>query len=192
MVVQARQRRERSKVYDGRRVRQVRRRRHCKMGKGHPGGQHQIRMTACDHRAKGSPTRFLDIRLRGDTRKPAFNRGLPSRWVMSEDARLAHFYYAFGMVFLRDAYHCIFGPRRHLAEFADGLCRHGNARFHLDPHTTRQATKSYVKGGNAFRLIFHRASSLADRVWICFSYRELWPWWGRWWPWWSRRRGFGL
>jgi hypothetical protein len=92
---------------------------------------------------------------------------------MSEDARLAHFYYAFGMVFLRNAYHCVFGPRRHLAEFADGLCRHGNARFHLDPHTTRQTTKSYVKGGNAFGLIFHWASSLADRVWTCFAYREL-------------------
>jgi hypothetical protein len=77
------------------------------------------------------------------------------------------------MVFLRNAYHCVFGPRRHLAEFADGLCRHGNARFHLDPHTTRQTTKSYVKGGNAFGLIFHWASSLADRVWTCFSYRQL-------------------
>jgi hypothetical protein len=77
------------------------------------------------------------------------------------------------MAFLRRCYHQILGPRRHLAEFADGLCRHGNARFHLDPHTTRQATKSYVKGGNAFGLIFHWASSLADRVWTCFSYREL-------------------
>jgi hypothetical protein len=64
---------------------------------------------------------------------------------MSEDARLAHFYYG----------------------------RHGNPRFHLDPHTTRQTTKSYVKGGNAFWLIFHWASSLADKVWTCFSYREL-------------------
>jgi hypothetical protein len=92
---------------------------------------------------------------------------------MSEDARLAHFYYAFGIVFLRNAYHCVFGPRRHLAEFADGLCRHGNARLDLDPHTTRQTSKSNVKGGNAFGLIFHWASSLADRGLDLFSYRGL-------------------
>jgi len=41
-------------------------------------------------------------------------------------------------------YNQILGPRRHLPEFADGLCRHGNARFHLNPHMTWQATKSYV------------------------------------------------
>src|SRR5262252_3813408 len=74
----------------------------------------------------------------------ASSRVLPSRWVMSGDARLAYFYHAFGIAFLRRCYHRILGPRRHLPEFADGLCRHCNAGFHLNPHITWQATKSYV------------------------------------------------
>ena len=32
----------------------------------------------------------------------------------------------------------------YLAEFADGLCRHANARLRLDPHMTWQATKRGV------------------------------------------------
>jgi hypothetical protein len=63
---------------------------------------------------------------------------------MRGNARLAHFYYAFGIVFLRRCYHQILGPRRHLPEFANGFCRHGNARLHFDPHMTWQATKGYV------------------------------------------------
>jgi hypothetical protein len=69
---------------------------------------------------------------------------LPSWWVMSGDARLAHFYHAFRMAFLRRYYHQILGPRRHLPELADGLRRHCNAWFRLNPHMTWQATKSYV------------------------------------------------
>src|SRR5215510_1821343 len=49
---------------------------------------------------------------------------LPSRWVMGGNARLAHFYYAFGIVFLRRCYHQILRPRRRLSEFANGFCRH--------------------------------------------------------------------
>jgi hypothetical protein len=141
----------------------------CLAAKSCGSSHFRIRARAAHHWLGAAPKLALAnaAYLRGGTRKPAFNRALPSRWVMSEDARLAHFYYAFGMVFLRNAYYCVFGPRRHLAEFADGLCRHGNARFHLDPHTTRQTTKSYVKGGNAFGLIFHWASSLADIREIC-------------------------
>jgi hypothetical protein len=63
---------------------------------------------------------------------------------MSGDARLAHFYHAFGIAFLRRCYHQILGPRRHLSELADGLRGHCNAWFRVNPHVTRQATKSYV------------------------------------------------
>jgi hypothetical protein len=52
---------------------------------------------------------------------------LPSRWVTSGDARLAHFYHAFRMAFLRRCNHQILGPRRHFPELADGLRRHCNA-----------------------------------------------------------------
>jgi hypothetical protein len=74
---------------------------------------------------------------------------------MSSDARLAHFYNTFGMAFLRRCYHQILGPRRYLSEFADSLCRHCNARFHLNPHMTWQATKRYVQRANAFELVLH-------------------------------------
>jgi hypothetical protein len=80
---------------------------------------------------------------------------LPPRWVMSGDARLAYVYHAFGMAFLRRCYHQILGPRRYLSQFADGLCRHCNAWFHLNPHMTWQATKRYVQRANAFELVFH-------------------------------------
>jgi hypothetical protein len=59
------------------------------------------------------------------------------------------------MAFLRRCYHQILGPRRYLSQFADGLCRHCNARFHLNPHLTWQATKRYVQRANAFGLVFH-------------------------------------
>ena len=85
----------------------------------------------------------------------AFNRVLPSRWVMSSDARLAYFYHAFGMAFLRRCDHQILWPRRYLSEFDDGLCGHCNARFHLNPHTNWQATKRYVQRANAFGLVLH-------------------------------------
>jgi hypothetical protein len=77
---------------------------------------------------------------------------------MSGDARLVYFYHAFGMAFLRRCYHQILGPRRYLSQFADGLCRHCNARFHVNPHTTWQATKRYMQRANAF--------------WACISF---WP-----------------
>jgi hypothetical protein len=68
-------------------------------------------------------------------------RVLPSWWLMSGNARFTHFYHAVGMAFPRRCYHQILGPGRYLSEFTDGLCRHCNARFHLNPHTTWQATK---------------------------------------------------
>jgi hypothetical protein len=74
---------------------------------------------------------------------------------MSGDARLAHFYHAFGMAFLRRCYYQILGPRRHLPELADSLGGHCNARFHLNPHMSWQATKSYVQRANAFGLVLH-------------------------------------
>jgi hypothetical protein len=93
--------------------------------------------------------------FRGVLHATAFNRVLPSRWVMGGDARLAYFYHAFGMTLLRRCYDQILGPRRYLSEFADGLCRHCNARFHLNPHTIWQATKRYVQRATAFRLVLH-------------------------------------
>ena len=74
---------------------------------------------------------------------------------MSGDARLTYSYYAFGMPVLRYCYHQILGPRRYLSEFADGLCRYCNARFHFNPHVTWQASKRYVQRANAFGLILH-------------------------------------
>src|SRR6516165_4477538 len=94
--------------------------------------------------------------------KAALIRTLPSRRVMGGNARLAHSYYAFGIVFLRRCYHQIFGPRRRLPEFANGFCRHGNARLHFDPHMTWQSTKSYVQRANAFGLVVHRVPP----IWI--------------------------
>jgi hypothetical protein len=79
---------------------------------------------------------------------------------MSGGARLAKFYHAFGMAFLRRCYHQILGPRRNLSEFADGLCRHWDARHHLNPHMTWQATKRYVQRANAFELVLHELPSL--------------------------------
>jgi len=60
------------------------------------------------------------------------------------------------MAFLRGDYHQSLGPRRHLAKFANGLCRHSNVWVDLDPHLNWQATKSDVKRGNAFGLISHK------------------------------------
>jgi hypothetical protein len=57
------------------------------------------------------------------------------------------------MAFLRRCDHQILGPRRYLSEFADGPCGHCNARFHLNPHTTWQATKRYMQRANAFGLV---------------------------------------
>src|SRR6516165_11541896 len=54
----------------------------------------------------------------------AFNRVLPSRWVMSDDACLAHFYYAFWIAFLRNSYHRVFGPCHCPPKFINGLCGH--------------------------------------------------------------------
>jgi len=78
---------------------------------------------------------------------------------MSGDTRPAHFYYAFGIVFLRRCYYQILGPRCRLQEFANGLCRHGNAWLRLDPHMSGQATESYVERADAFRLVVHGVSS---------------------------------
>jgi hypothetical protein len=78
---------------------------------------------------------------------------------MSCDARLAYFYHAFGMAFPRRCYHQILGPRGYLSEFADGLCGHCNARIHLNPHMTWQATERYVQRPDAFGLVLHWASS---------------------------------
>jgi hypothetical protein len=69
---------------------------------------------------------------------------LPSRRVMSGDAQLAHFYYAFGIVFLWRCYYQILRPRCHLSEFINRLCGHRNARLCFDAHMTWQATNSYV------------------------------------------------
>jgi hypothetical protein len=74
---------------------------------------------------------------------------------MSGDAYLAYFYYAFGIVFRGRYDDQILGPRCHFPQFANGLCGHGNARLRLDPHVTRQATKSYVQRANAFGLVVH-------------------------------------
>ena len=71
-------------------------------------------------------------------------RTLPSLRVMSGDASLAHVYYAFGIVFRGRYDDQILGPRCHFPQFVNGLCGHGNAPLRLDPHMTRQATKSYV------------------------------------------------
>src|SRR4051812_37302377 len=68
---------------------------------------------------------------------------------------LADLYCAFRMVILRCCYHQILGPCRHFPKLANGRCRHSDIWVRLDPHLTRQATKSYVECGNAFGLILH-------------------------------------
>ena len=91
--------------------------------------------SACPHKCES---------LRTHPPRSVLIHTLPSRWVMGSNARLAHFYYAFGIVFLWRCYYQILGPRCRLSEFANGLCGHGNARLHFDTHMTRQATKSDV------------------------------------------------
>jgi hypothetical protein len=49
------------------------------------------------------------------------------------------------------------------ARFANGRCRHSDVWVRLDPHFTRQATKSYVERGDAFGLISHEGLSLTIR-----------------------------
>ena len=41
------------------------------------------------------------------------------------------------------------------SEAANCLCRHPDAWIRLHPHFIWQATESYLKGGNAFRPVFH-------------------------------------
>jgi hypothetical protein len=50
---------------------------------------------------------------------------------------------------LRDCYSQVLGPRCYLPKFTDCLCRHSDAWVCLHPHLSRQATKSYLEGGNA-------------------------------------------
>ena len=73
-------------------------------------------------------------------------------------ADLAYSHHAFGIVFLwrRDCQ--IFGPTRHLAKLADGLCPYFDAGLHFDTHLSGQATESYVERGNAFGLVSHEGS----------------------------------
>jgi hypothetical protein len=73
-------------------------------------------------------------------------------------AGLADLYRAFRMLFLRCCYHQILGPCRQLPKFANGRCRYSDAGVCLDPHLTRQASKSYVERGNAFGLVSHKGS----------------------------------
>jgi hypothetical protein len=68
-------------------------------------------------------------------------RVLPSRWIMSDDACLAHFYYAFWIAFLRNSYHRVFGPCHCPPKFANGLCGHSATWICFDPHRSWQATK---------------------------------------------------
>jgi hypothetical protein len=57
------------------------------------------------------------------------------------------------MTFLRGYNHQILGPRRHLAKFSNGLCRHAGAYVRLYLHLGWQAAESYVECSNAFALI---------------------------------------
>ena len=60
----------------------------------------------------------------------------------SRYASLADLYCAFGMAFLRDCYHQILGPRRHLPKLSNSLCRHAGAYVRLNSHLGWQAAKS--------------------------------------------------
>ena len=62
---------------------------------------------------------------------------------------------AFRTAFLRGYYRQILKPRRHFAKFADGFCQHGDALIYLNPHRSRQATKSYLERGNASGSLSH-------------------------------------
>ena len=62
------------------------------------------------------------------------------------------------MVFLWGRYRQILGLRRDFSEFADRLGGYSDISVRLDPHLIWQATKSYVKRGNAFGLYRIRAS----------------------------------
>jgi hypothetical protein len=62
------------------------------------------------------------------------------------------------VVFLWGCYRQILGPRRDFSEFADRLGGYSDISVRLDPHLIWQATKSYVKRGNAFGLYRIRAS----------------------------------
>src|SRR6516225_4116444 len=68
-------------------------------------------------------------------------------------ASLADLYCAFGMTFLRDCYHQILRPRRHLPRFSNSLCRHAGAYISLNPHLGWQAAESYVERSDVFALI---------------------------------------
>src|SRR5499427_9635755 len=71
-------------------------------------------------------------------------------------ASLAHFYYAFETAFLGCCYGQIFGPRRHLPKFSNGVCRHSEIFVRLNSHLIWQAAKSDVECGSAFRFISHK------------------------------------
>src|SRR5262245_13106250 len=80
----------------------------------------------------------------------------------SRYVRLAHLYSAVGIALLRSCYGQIFGPRRHLAKFADSLWRRLNAWVHLDPHLIRQSAESYMERRDAFGLVPHKCSSFSS------------------------------
>jgi ABC transporter substrate binding protein len=70
-------------------------------------------------------------------------------------AGLANPYCAFRTAFLRRGYHQILWPHRYFAKLADVFCRHADVSIHLNPHGSRQATKSYLERGNASGPISH-------------------------------------
>jgi len=70
-------------------------------------------------------------------------------------ASLAHSYYAFGTAFLGRCYGQIFGPRRQLPKFSNGVCRYSEIFVCLNSHLIWQAAKSDLERGCAFGLISH-------------------------------------
>src|SRR5919204_1851596 len=71
-------------------------------------------------------------------------------------ASLGHSYYAFVTAFLRRCYGQIFGPRRHLPKFANGVCRYSEIFVCLNSHLIWQAAKSDLERGSAFGLVSHK------------------------------------
>jgi hypothetical protein len=86
-------------------------------------------------------------------------RALRFRRSTSRNASLADLYCAFAMMVLWRCYHQILGPRRHLAKFANRLCRHSGVWVRFDPHLAWQPAKSDVEGGDTFWLISHEGFS---------------------------------
>jgi len=82
---------------------------------------------------------------------------------------LAHLYCAFGTPFIGRCYGQIFGPRRQLPKFSNGVCRYSEIFVCLNSHLIWQSAKSDLQCGSAFGLISHKGLRTADIILALFS-----------------------